>query len=123
MGLEAMPAGKECITQVCGRLMDLKGRKKKDGKGLFSKRIQFSIQDVLDMRSAGWMKKTFKAVAKTKEEVRLQQEQEEKAQKSGKSVSGADFVVAGARPSHVQQPMDASATSQKSGPWQEVSAK
>jgi translation initiation factor 4G len=99
--LEGMPAGKECITQVCGRLLELKGRLK-DGKGLLSKRIQFSIQDVLEMRQKGWMKKTFKAVAKTKEEVRAQHEEELEAQKRGKNVTGAELVVAGARPTHLQ---------------------
>jgi hypothetical protein len=116
--LEAMPAGKECITQVCGRLMDLKGRLKKDGKGLLSKRIQFSIQDVLEMRAKGWMKKTFKAVAKTKEEVRAQHEEELEAQKRGKNVTGAELVVAGARPTHLQPEK-----SQGDGNWEEINKK
>jgi translation initiation factor 4G len=100
--LESMPAGGACIQQVCGRLLDLKGRVKKDGKGLLSKRLQFQIQDVLDMRAKGWVKKTFKAVAKTKEEVRAQHEAELAAQAKGKVVSGAETVVAGARPAGLQ---------------------
>jgi translation initiation factor 4G len=115
--LEEMIVGKDCVTQVCGRLIDLKSMKKKDGKGLLSKRIQFAIQDVVDMRKAGWVKKTFKAVAKTKEEVRAQQEQEEKDMKNGKSVTGADVLVAGARPSHLQSKI------QDDGPWQDISPK
>jgi hypothetical protein len=100
--LEAMPLGKDVVTQVCGRLMDLKKMKKEDGKGVLSKRIQFAIQDVADMRAAGWMKKTFKAVAKTREEIRAQREKEEKDMKNGKCNIGAELYVAGARPNHLQ---------------------
>jgi hypothetical protein len=113
--LEAIPVGKECVAQVCGRLLELKTGKKKDGKGLMSKRIQFAIQDVLDMRNAGWTKKNFKGVAKTKEEIRLDQEKEIAAQARGKA-SVAEVVVAGARPAFGQK--DAGKT--KDDDWSEV---
>merc|ERR1712192_4934 len=44
---EQTTLGKQAMTQVCGRMLDLKQGKKKDGKSLYSKRIQFAIQDVL----------------------------------------------------------------------------
>merc|ERR1719464_1765360 len=71
--MDSMPMGKLPLTQVCLRLMDLKQRKDKAGKQVYSKRIQFHIQDLLDTRSKGWQKKTFKAVAKTKEEIKAEQ--------------------------------------------------
>merc|ERR1719281_1079910 len=95
--LESNPAGKSAVTQVCGRLMDLKTKKKKDGKQVYPKRIQFAIQDLLDMRQAGWMKKSFKTSAMTLEQVKEQQERDERDAKGGK-VTVAERVVAGAAP-------------------------
>jgi len=118
--LEAMPAGKECVTQVCGRMLDLKNRKTADKKGLLSKRIQFQIQDVLDMRGAGWTKKTFKAVAKTKEEVRHEHEKELEAQARGKNVSQAEYVVAGARPAFVKQDSSNTQGGKKDDEWETI---
>merc|ERR1711920_1080027 len=68
--LESTPVGKNALVQVCGRLKDLKSQKLKDGKSLLSKRVQFTIQDVLDARAADWTMKSFNKSAKTKEEVR-----------------------------------------------------
>jgi len=50
---------KACVTTVCGRLMDLKSMKDEKGKLVLSRRIGFNIQDVMDMRKDGWVKKTF----------------------------------------------------------------
>ncbi|CAJ1398694.1 unnamed protein product [Effrenium voratum] len=72
--MENMAAGQTALTSVCGRLKDLMKRKREDGKAAYCKRVQFMIQDVLDTRAAGWQKKVFKAAAKTKEEIRLEQE-------------------------------------------------
>ena len=88
--LESLPPGQQALAQVCGRLMELK--KSKNGKDALSKRIQFRIQDVFDMRSAGWTKKVFKGRAKTKEDIRLEHEQ---------GPEGAERIVAGARPDYV----------------------
>lgn len=91
--LEETPAGRAAIVQVVGRLKELKSRKE-DGRSLYCKRVQFTIQDVLDCRDAGWQKKSFKAAAKTKDEIRQQQEQELKAPGKGKR---AEVQIAGAR--------------------------
>jgi len=99
--LESTPVGKAAVTAVCGRLLDLKKREAQAGKGVYSKRIQFGIQDILDMRSAGWTKKTFKASAKTKDEIRRAQEKDVALQARGKEVSGGEVQIAGARPMYV----------------------
>jgi len=99
--LESMPTGKAPLSQVCGRLMDLKQRKDKAGKSSYCKRIQFQIQDLLDTRNAGWTKKVFKATAKTKEEIRNEQHRDIKAAAAGKNLEGAEQVIAGARPSYL----------------------
>merc|ERR1719291_712485 len=101
--LESTPVGKSALVQVCGRMMDLKAMKKKDGKPVLSRRVGFAIQDVLDARNAGWAMKTFKKTAKTKEEIRLEQEAELKAAASGKKVETAEIHVAGARPAYLDE--------------------
>jgi hypothetical protein len=82
-------AGKASLSKVCDKLCAIKGN--------YNKRIQFGIQDVLDIRGAGWKKKTFKASAKTKEEIRREQEQDLWAQACGREVQSAEVQIAGAR--------------------------
>jgi len=106
--MEALPAGKAVLTQVLGRMLDLKVRVydkgEKKGKGIYSKRVQFTIQDVLDARAAGWARKVFKTTAKTKEEVRQQQERDLKAAQGGSGAANAEFVVIGQRPAYLDDP-------------------
>jgi hypothetical protein len=97
--LESEEQGKHCVQQVCGRLLDLKTRKGKNGKVIVGMRTRCLIQDVLDLRSSGWKKKSFKAVAKTKEEIRLEQEKELQAAARGQVLSGAQMEIAGQRKS------------------------
>lgn len=99
--LESMPIGARALEQVCGRLLELKGRRDQDGKGLYSKRIQFAIQDLLDTRKAGWTKRTFKSSAKTKEEIKDEQRRALNAQARGQDVEAAESVVAGQRPAYI----------------------
>jgi len=111
--LEGMPAGKESIKQVCGRLLDLKQRKNKKNKAIYPMRIQFMIQDLIDTRNAGWVKKVFKTTAKTKDQIREDAKKDEKTQKN----DGSEVVVAGQRPAW----MDKAATAaDDTGPWQEI---
>jgi translation initiation factor 4G len=86
--LEAMPVGASVLGQVCGRLLELKGSKTDQGKGAYSKRVQFQILDLLETRSARWAKKSFKTSAKTKDEIRQEQERD----------GAAERVIAGLRP-------------------------
>lgn len=99
--LEALPVGKAAITSVCGRLMDLKKQVGKDGRSVYSKRIQFAIQDLLDVRAAGWARKVFSGVARTKEEIRLEQQRDLKAQASGKEVKSGQLIISGLRPGYI----------------------
>jgi len=103
--LESMPAGAEAVQQVCGRLLDLKVRKTSEGKSAYCKRIQFMIQDVLDARAAGWARKLFKSSAKTKEEIRQEQERDivlkSRRSSSALSLGAEELVVAGLRPQYL----------------------
>jgi len=92
--LDNMPAGHESMTQVCGRLLDLKQKKTKKGKEHYSKRVQFMIQDLIDTKNSNWQKKVFKQAAKTKEQIREDAKRDEKTQKT----DGSEVVVAGQRP-------------------------
>lgn len=95
--LESSPIGKSALTSVCSRLQELKNRR--DGsKYLFSKRIQFAIQDLLEIRAAAWTKKSFKTSAKTKEEIRQQQEKDIAAQARGRQGQEVEVQIAGAKP-------------------------
>lgn len=100
--LEALPVGKTAIASVCGRLLDLKHRNDADGRRVYCKRIQFAIQDLLDVRAAGWAKKVFSGVAKTKEEIRMEQQRDLRAQASGKEVAGGQVIISGQRPGYIE---------------------
>mmetsp|Transcript_692 Transcript_692/g.1185 ORF Transcript_692/g.1185 Transcript_692/m.1185 type:complete len:458 (+) Transcript_692:52-1425(+) len=93
--MESMPSGRVALKLACERLQDLK-LQKLEGKSVYSKRIQFLIQDILETRAAGWTKKVFQSAAKTKEEIRLAQQQELSA--CGKNSMIAEHVVTGQRP-------------------------
>jgi len=117
--LDSTQSERALMTQFSARLTDLKGMIDKDGRQVYSKRIQFRIQDLLDLRSNKWQKKLFKDQAKTKEEVRKDAISE--ARKHGKGGSASDVLfgteIAGARPAHVQDTKGvASAQKQRKGP-------
>jgi len=93
--LEAVPLGGASLAQVCRRLLELKQMKTPEGCEVYSKRIQFIILDLLELREVGWAQKVFKGPAKTKEQVRLEQQREF----SGlERKSKAQIVMAGQRP-------------------------
>jgi len=120
--LDTEHAGGPTIEQVYGRLSDLQQLKDKKGKGVYPRRIQFMIRDVIETRAAGWQKKSFKAAAKTKEEIR-QAQCDQRTQKT----DGSEVVILGQRPIW----MIATAGGGKSGPglklddgsWQGVPSK
>jgi len=99
--LESVAAGRQSVQLVCSRLAELRSQKTAEGKGLLSRRIQFLVQDVIDARLAGWTKKSFKSSAKTKEEVRLDQQRELNAKMQGAASPTAEQVIAGQRPNYV----------------------
>lgn len=101
--LDATAHGKVLMTQFSARLVDLKRSADRDGKAMYSKRIQFQIQDLLDLRGNGWAKKLFKEQAKTKEEVRKDAAAEARKQAKG---GGPDAMfstqIAGVRPAYIE---------------------
>merc|ERR1711972_1160187 len=54
--LEATTQGQVLMQKFIARLMDLKRATGADGKQI-AKRVQFQIQDLLDLRQNGWQKK------------------------------------------------------------------
>lgn len=92
--LEQAAAGKQALEQVCGRLMDLSKSKDKKGKAIYPSRLRFMIEDLLKMKSNGWKKKIFKAVAKTMDEIKADALKDEKVSR----VDGSEIVIAGQRP-------------------------
>jgi len=74
--IDSMPQGSDLMSQFCARLVSLKSAVGSSGKAAYSRRIQFQIQDLMDLRSRGWEKKQFKEQAKTKDEVRREAEQQ-----------------------------------------------
>lgn len=99
--LESTPAGKIALSQVLARVLDLRERKDKTGRSIYSKRVQFRMQDLLDLHAAGWAKKEFKSAAKTKEEIRLEQHKDIDAKLSGQALAAGQRVIAGRRPRYL----------------------
>jgi hypothetical protein len=93
--LESLPAGRAALAAVCARMRALRHAKTTSGEQAYSKRVQFTIQDVLDARAAGWTRKVFTMSAKTREDIRLEQERDLHARSSG---AKGETVVAGRRP-------------------------
>lgn len=93
--------GKELMTAFAHRLLDLKKMQdSKTGKGVFSRRIQFAIQNLLDLRNNNWQMKVMKEQAKTKEEIRSIAVKEERAKAKGSDVMFAT-QTAGVRPAYI----------------------
>jgi len=99
--LDGTSHGKMLMSQFSGRLIELKNMPGSDGKVAFSKRIQFQIQNLLDLRSNGWQKKLFTMQAKTKSQIRKDAQTD--AQRAAKGGADAMFAtgVAGQRPSYI----------------------
>merc|ERR1712190_620051 len=97
--LEANGQGEALMTKFCARLVDLKRASSPDSKKpgtAFSKRLQFIVQDLLDLRQKGWQKKFLKEQAKTKEDIRIAAA---KADEAGLDAVQFETSVVGARPS------------------------
>jgi cold shock CspA family protein len=92
--LESIPVGKAFLSQVIARLEGLK----EPNNCTYSKRMKFCIQDLLEVRAAGWAKKTFKGLAQTKMEIKQKQEEDMKATGAGMQTELANTLIAGGRP-------------------------
>lgn len=98
--LENTPSGKQALTQVCSRLLDLKNARMSGGQSALSKRIQFLVQDLLDCRRLGWTQKVLKSRPKTMIEIRSEQHRDLQ-NKSSLSSPQAEHVIAGQRPAYL----------------------
>jgi len=104
--LDSMPESWQAVEEVCTQLSELKSARTPDGRAAYCKRLQFAIQDLLDTRAAGWAKKQFKSSAKTKEEIRMEQEWDSVARQwGGEPSTGAEVVVAGMWPAYMSPAM------------------
>lgn len=90
--LQNDPEGCHFVSRTCGQLAKLR----KDGATVYSKRLQFMMQDVIDLRDARWVQKAFKTAAKTKDDLRQEAACEEQLKHHGED--GVLMIVAGARP-------------------------
>lgn len=102
--LDGTPHGKLLMNQFSARLVDLRRHTTSDGRQAFSKRIQFAIQDLLDLRSNEWQKKLFKEQAKTKDDIRKDAAKELRQQQKGAGTEAMfSTQVVGVRPSYIDE--------------------
>jgi len=101
--LDNTPQGKMLMSQFSARLADLKRIVGPNGRGAFSKRIQFQIQDLLDLRNKGWQEKLFKEQAKPLEEIRKEAVKEAKHHSKGGPEVLFSTQTAGMRPSYIDE--------------------
>eukprot|EP00397_Hematodinium_sp_SG-2012_P003042 GEMP01003050.1.p1 GENE.GEMP01003050.1~~GEMP01003050.1.p1 ORF type:complete len:905 (+),score=126.71 GEMP01003050.1:258-2717(+) len=100
--LEIVPHGRDVVHAFISRLLDLKGATDENNRRVFSKRIQFAIQDIADLRADGWQQKVFKESAKKKDDIRMEAATEARASRSGKGT--AIFTsIAGQRPKYIDE--------------------
>jgi len=102
---ESLPSGKHVMTQACSRLLDLRGRKNKEESYVYPKRLQFVMQNVLDVRNSGWEKKVFISSAKTKEDIRQEQmhDHDKNSQANNNVAPGIQSIIAGQRPWYMEK--------------------
>ena len=102
--LDGSTNGKDLTQKFATRLQELKRSECSRGQAAFSKRVQFLIQDVLDLRGNNWAKKLFKEQAATKEDISKQAMVEtRKLAKGAGTVATFTTTVAGARPQNVNE--------------------
>jgi hypothetical protein len=95
--LDATTHGKMLMQQFSHRLTDLKSSKTPDNKIKYPKRVQYLIQDLLDLRGNNWHKKLFKEQAKTKDEIKKDAVKDARA----KDPNHFTTAVAGVRPAYI----------------------
>jgi hypothetical protein len=110
--LENTTHGKMLMSQFSARLQDLKTTKdEQTGAQHYPKRIQFQIQDLVDLKNNDWRKKLLKDQAKTVNEVRKDAVKESRM-KAGEVLF--ETVTAGVRPAYIDELKVLKSTRQKS---------
>jgi len=87
--LDAAPDGQFLMSQFVARLVALKRRCPDGGPSVLSRRVQFQVQDLIDLRDRGWVLKLFREQAKTLAGVR------------SAGTGAFELQAAGARPAYV----------------------
>lgn len=100
--LDATQHGKMLMSQFSARLIDLKRLQRPEGGDVYSKRIQFAIQGLFELRQNGWQKKLFKEQAKSKDDIRKDAMKDARQQQKGNDVHFVTQVV-GARPAYIDE--------------------
>lgn len=100
--LETGGSGLEFVHSFIGRLADLKRMTNSKGLYVFSKRIQFAIQDLIDLRADGWQQKVFKEAAKRKSDIRMEAAIEARLARNGKTATYS-VTLAGQRPKYIDE--------------------
>jgi translation initiation factor 4G len=69
--LSVDPLGQVVLSHILNRLHQLRNATTEQDNDCYSKRLQFTMQDTLDLREAAWVKKTFSPKAVKRDELRL----------------------------------------------------
>merc|ERR1719326_1347235 len=88
------------MAQFSARLQDLKYSKNEQTGVAYTKRIQFQIQDLVELRNNNWQKKLLKDIAKTRDEVRKDAAKESRM-KAGEVLFETKTV--GVRPAYIDE--------------------
>lgn len=110
--LESFPGGVQAVQEIIKRLHVLSQRTKPDGRMAYSKRFQFAVQDLREVQSAGWTRRTFKSTAKTLQEVRHEHQRQARAATG----PAPEEFVAGVRPAYLQAPTTPAGAGQGTSP-------
>lgn len=99
--LDETPQGESLMNSFAARLKDISNFRV-GGKPAFGKRIQFSIESLLDLRKNKWQKKLFKEQAKTKAAVRDEFDREARQHgRTNPADSMFSIQTVGVRPSYI----------------------
>jgi rRNA processing protein Krr1/Pno1 len=101
--LHADPHGHTMLAKVIESFVKLRVAKKASSesgasKDLYSKRMQFTMQNTIDLSQNDWLKKSFKSKATTKDEIRRLADEEQCLKEQGED--SVLVTVAGCRPEH-----------------------